>query len=172
MSKARQIFGRYWSLAIACLIPLLDSYADRFPEGPIESQGQSIAAQSNVVTTLCLIYGVGAAICLGLLIHSWVMQRRLTRNMWRLVFWTHVLLFPAFITLILGLHRIQTYTYDLAADFQRWGGGVWYQSLHFHAEDVAEKLIWLVLLDAILIILWAIVAAFKNKSSRPVSGPA
>jgi hypothetical protein len=172
MSKIRQLFGRYWSLVFACLIPFLDAYADRFPGGPIESQGQSIAAQSNVVTTLCLIYGAGATICLGLLIHSWVMQRCLTRNKWRLAFWTHILLFPALVTLMLGLHRIQTYTYDLSADFQRWGGGVWYQSLHYYAEDGAENLIWIVMLDAVLIILWAIIAVFKNKSGRPDSRPA
>jgi len=37
---------------------------------------------------------------------------------------------------------------------------------------VKDFLIWLVPLDVVLIMLWAIIAVSKNKSGRPASGPA
>jgi hypothetical protein len=100
------------------------------------------------------------------------MQRRYAKNKWRLVFWAHVLVFPALAVPALGIHHIQTYTYELAADFQRWGGGRWYQSLHFYAEDAGDKLILLAMLDAVLVIIWSVIAAFKNRPGKPASGPA
>jgi len=148
------------------LIPFLDSYIDRVPD-PIENQDPS-----NLVLALIFLYGFGALICLGLLVHSWLMQRRDTANRWRLVFWTHLLLLPALITSGLGLHRIQTYTYELAVDFQRWGGGRWYQTLHGDVDGLAEKLFYFMVLDTALVVVWAVVAALKNKSSRPKSRPA
>jgi hypothetical protein len=160
------IVKRYWSLLVALFIPLVQSYADRIPD-PIEHQDPS-----NAVMALCFIYGAGVAICLCLLLHSWMMQRRCARNKWRLVFWTHALLLPALVTIGLGFHRLQTYTYELAVDFQHWGGGRWYQDLHFYADGVEDRLFWFVLLDFVLVVFWAIVAALKNKTSRPVSGPA
>lgn len=117
MSTARKLLRRYWSLVIASLIPIMDSQIDRVPD-PIENQDPS-----KLVLTLIFLYGFGVLICSALLVHSWMMQRRFAMNKWRVIFWTHVLLLPALITTGLGLHRIQTYTYELAADFQRWGGG-------------------------------------------------
>jgi hypothetical protein len=174
MSIVRRFSKRYWSLFAALSILFLESYADRVPGELVSYQSTSIDIQnaSNAVLTLCFIYGVGTAICLGLMAHSWTMQRRYAKNKWRLVFWVHVLIFPALAVPALGLHQIQTYTYELAADFQRWGGGRWYQSLHFYAEDAGDKLIWLAMLDLVLIVVWTIVAAYKNRSGRPASEPA
>jgi hypothetical protein len=174
MSIVKRFLKRYWSLFAALSILFLESYTDRVPADPTEYLNQSNAVQyaSNAVLTLCIICGIGAAICLGLVAHSWTMQRRYAKNKWRLVFWAHVLIFPALAVPALGLHQIQTYTYELAADFQRWGGGRWYQSLHFYAEDAGDKLIWLAVLDAVLVIIWSVIAALKNKPGRPASGPA
>lgn len=174
MSIVKRFSKRYWSLFAALTIPFLESYTDRIPADPAEylSQPNAIQIASNAVLTLCFIYGIGAAICLGLVVHSWTMQRRYAKSRWRLVLWAHVLIFPALAVPALGLHEIQTYTYELAADFQRWGGGRWYQSLHFYAEDAGDKLIWLSMLDVVLIVVWAILAACKNRSGRPASEPA
>jgi hypothetical protein len=174
MSIVKQFLKRYWSLFAALSIPFLQLYADRVPGELVSYQSTSIDVQnaSNAVLTLCLIHGIGAVICLGLVAHSWTMQRCYAKNKWRLVFWAHVLIFPALAVPALGLHQIQTYTYELAADFQRWGGGRWYQSLHFYAEDAGDKLIWLAMLDVVLIVLWAIIAVFKNKPGRSDSRPA
>jgi uncharacterized membrane protein len=114
---------------------------------------------------MCLIYTVVTAACLGLIIHSWQMQSRFTRNKWRLLFWTHVLLFPALTTIVLGLGEIQVSTYDLSLEREQ------FQYLHWYTGDIKDFLIWFVPLDALLIVLWAIVALFKNKSGRPDSKP-
>jgi hypothetical protein len=166
VSIVRRFLKRYWSLLAALSIPLLDGYADRIPD-PIDYQ-----SASKSVLALCFIYGIGAIICLGLLVHSWMVQRRYTKNKWWLIFWAHILLLPALVSIGLGLHRVQTFTYELAVDFQYWGAGRWYQNLHFYVDGVAERLFWLMLLDLAMVIAWGIVAVSKNKSSRPISKPA
>jgi hypothetical protein len=169
MRLLKLFLDRYWSLLLALLVPFLAPYADHVPDVELFNTQEDA---SNAVLTLCFIYGAAAAMCLGLLVHSWVMQRRSTRNKWWLVFWTHALLFPALAATVMGLHRIQTFTYELSADFQRWGGGRWYQDMHFYAEDGAEKLAWIAALDCVLIILWAVVACLKKKSGKPAPRPA
>jgi hypothetical protein len=121
---------------------------------------------TRVVWNICLIYSTVTALSLGLLAHSWLMQRRFTRNRWRLVFWAHVLLFPALTTIVLGLGGIQRSTYDLSLEREQ------FQTLHWYSGDVKDHFIWLVPLDVILIVVWAVVAVCKNKSSRPDSKPA
>jgi len=118
---------------------------------------------ARVVWIVCLIYTTVTALCLGLVFHSWQVQRRFTRNKWRLALWTHVLLFPALTTIVLGLGRIQVSTYDLAIEREQ------FQNLHWYTGDVKDFLIWLVPLDVVLIFLCAILAAFKNKFSNPDS---
>lgn len=163
MNTVNRLLKRYWSLVVACLIPFLDSQIDRVLD-PIENQDPS-----KLVLALIFLYCLGALICLGLLIHAWMAQRRLAKNKWTVVFWTHVLLLPALITAGLGVHRIQTYTYELAVDYQRWGGGRWYQNLHGDVDGQAERLFYFLLLDMVLVVVWAFVAIYKNKSSQPDS---
>ena len=148
------------------MVPLLDAYFDRIPD-PIENTDPS-----SLVRTLLFLYGFGTLICLSLLAHSWMMQRRFAKNTWSVIFWTHALILPALTTTGLGLQRVQTYTYELAADYQRWGGGRWYQNLHFYVDGLAEKLLLFMLLDMVLVVVWAFVAICKNKSGRPDSKPA
>ena len=161
MSMVRRFLKRYWSLLVASLIVVLEVYARGIPFEPVEFQHPA-----RVVWIMCLIYTTVTAICLGLIVHSWQMQRRFTRNKWRLVFWTHVLLFPALTTIVLGLREIQVSTYDLSLEREQ------FQHLHWYAGDVKDHLIWLVPLDIFLIVIWTIVALFKNKSGRPTPGPA
>jgi hypothetical protein len=133
MSTARRLLMRYWSLVIACFVPVLDARLDRIPD-PIENTDPS-----KLVLTLLFLYGCGTLICLSLLVHSWIRQRRFAKNIWTVIFWTHALILPALITIGLGLQRIQTYTYPLAVDYQRWGGGRWYQNLHFYVDWSARR---------------------------------
>ena len=156
-----QLFYRYWSLLVACLIVVLEVYARRIPFEPVEFQNPA-----RVVWIMCLIYTTVTALCLGLIVHSWQMHRRFTRNNWRLVFGTHLILFPALTTIVLGLGKIQVSTYDLSLEREQ------FQSLHWYTGDVKDFVIWLVPLDIVLIVLWAIIAVFKNKSGRPDLKPA
>jgi hypothetical protein len=66
----------------------------------------------------------------------------------------------------MGLGEIQVSTYDLSIEREQ------FQNLHWYTGDVKDFLIWLVPLDVVLIMLWAIIAVSKNKSGRPASGPA
>jgi hypothetical protein len=115
---------------------------------------------------MCLIVISVIALSLGLLVHSWRMQRLYTRNNWRLVFWMNVLLFPALCTIVLGLRKIQVSTYDIALERGK------FQYLHWYTGHVKDLLFWAVPLDIVLIFLWAMVAVCKSKSSRSVTGPA
>lgn len=109
---------------------------------------------------MCLICSIVIALCLGLLVHSWRMQRRYARNKWRLVFSAHVLLFPTLCTIVLGLRKIQVSTYDIALEREQ------FQYLHWYTGYVKDILIWAVPLDIVLIFLWTMVAVCKSESSR------
>jgi hypothetical protein len=156
----RLFLKRYWSLLVASLIVVLDVYVRFIDFEPVEFQNPA-----RVVLIMCLICTTVTVLCLGLLVHSWQMQRRFTRNKWRLVFWTHVLLFPALIAIVMALGEIQVSTYDLSLEREQ------FQNLHWYTGNVKDFLIWFVPLDVFLIILWAIIAVFKGKSARPASGP-
>jgi uncharacterized membrane protein len=153
-----RFFNRYWGLLVSFLIVVLEIYARRIPFEPVEFQNPA-----RVVWIICLIYTTVTVLALGLIVHSWQMQRRSTRNKWRLIFWTHVLLFPALATIVLGLGEIQVSTYDLSLEREQ------FQNLHWYTGDLKDFLIWALPLDVILIVVWAIIAVFKNKSGRPLS---
>jgi hypothetical protein len=161
MNIVRRFLKRYWSLFFACLIPVIVFYTDYIAADPMEFQNPV-----RVVWIMCLICAIVIALCLGLLVHSWQMQRRYARNNWRLVFWAHLLLLPALCTIVLVLRKIQVSTYDIALEREQ------FQYLHWYTGDVKDILIWTVPLDIILIFLWAMVAICKNESSRSATGPA
>jgi uncharacterized membrane protein len=161
MSAVRRFLKRFWSLLLAFLIVIVEAYARG-----IEFETVFFQNSARVVWMMCLIYTTVTVLCLGLIVHSWQMQRRFTRNKWRLVYWTHFLLLPALTTVVLGLGTIQVSTYDLSIEREQ------FQYLHMYSGHIKDHLIWLVPLDTILIIVWAFVAVIKNKSSRPDSKPA
>jgi hypothetical protein len=152
------LLDRYWSLLAAFLISALTLYGHSIDIEPVFFQNPA-----NVVSIVCLIYMSVTALCVGLAVQSWRVQRSFTRNKWRLAFWTHVLLLPALVTIVLALGRIQVSTYDLAEEREQ------FQRLHWYAGDLKDFLVWLVPLDIVLILPWAIVASFKNKVSNPHS---
>jgi hypothetical protein len=105
-------------------------------------------------------------ICSVLIVHSWQVQRRFTKNKWWLIFWTHLLLFPALCSIMLGLDAVYDSTYVIALDRGQFRG------VHRYAGDGMGFLVWFVTLDFFLIIVWAIISTFKNRSGRPDPGPA
>jgi hypothetical protein len=161
MRVVRQLLSRYWSLFAASFIMALAIFARGIEIEPVEFQNPA-----RVVWLMCSIIATATVLCRGLTIHSWLMQRRFAQNKWRLVFWKHVILFPAITTIVLGLGRIQVSTYDLSLEREQ------FQYLHWYTGYVKDVLIWAVPLDIVLIVVFAVVALFKNKPGRPVSGPA
>jgi hypothetical protein len=157
----QRLLKRYWSLIFAMMLVVLGGYFRRIPFDPLEFEDSARA-----IWILCLIEITVLALYMGLIVHSWRTQRRFAVNKWRLVFWTHLLLFPALCAVVLGLGEIQRSTYEIAMEQEQ------FQSLHRYAGDVKGLLIWAVLLDAVLMVVWAIVAVIKNESSRPDSKPA
>jgi hypothetical protein len=143
------------------LIVVLEVYVRGIPFEPVEFKNPA-----KCIWIMCLIDLTVTALCLGLIVHSWQMQRHFARNKWRLVFWTHVHLFPVLCAVVLGLREIQRSTYDIAIEREQ------FQRLHWYTGDVKDYLIWVVPLDIIMIVVWAIVAAFKIESSRLDSKPA
>jgi len=101
MGITQHFLRRYWSLLIAFLIVALEIYACGVPFEPV-----AFEIPERAVWGMCIVYVLVLVLSLGLLVHSWQIQRRLTRNKWRLVFWTHVLLFPALTSIVLGLDEV------------------------------------------------------------------
>jgi len=156
MSIKLTFLSRYWSLLAAFLILALEACI-----GSIDLEPVAFQNPARVVWIMCFIVTNVTVLCFGLIVHSWQLQRRLARNKWRLVLWTHALLFFALTAIVLGLGEIQRSTYDLSIEREQ------FQDLHWYAGDVKDYLIWIVLLDLVLIGVWAIIASFKKKPTGP-----
>jgi hypothetical protein len=159
MGFVKLFLRRYWSLILAFIVPVIEFCTDSLADEPVFFENPA-----RVVVILCVIYAALTFICLGMVIHSWQLQRRFTKNRWRLVFWTHVLFLPALSTVVLGLHKIQISTYDLSIEREQ------FQSLNFYTGEVKDRLIWLVPLNVALILIWGVVAIFNRKSGKPAPG--
>jgi hypothetical protein len=162
MSIVRRFLKRYWSLIASPLVLVLQAYVPAIDFGPVGFHDPV----KFVWIVLCMIETILIAICSGLIVHSWQVQCRFTRNKWWLVFWTHLLLFPALCSIVLGLDAVYASTYAIALERGQFRG------VHRYAGEVEDYLIWVVTLDFFLIIIWAIISIFKNKSGRPDPGPA
>jgi hypothetical protein len=162
MSIVRRFLKQYWSLIASLLVVALQAYAPAIGFEPVEFHDPVKFAW----TILCIIAIILIALCLGLIVHSWQIQRRLAKNQWRLAFWTHLLLIPALCSIVLGLDAVYDSTYAIALERGQFRG------VHRYAGDSMGFLIWFVALDFVLMILWATIAIFKNKSGRPDPGPA
>jgi hypothetical protein len=160
MSLTRQFFWRYWSLVVAFLVVALEAATCGIDVEEIVFQDPVKA-----VWIICTVYIAATVLCVGLIVHSWQIQRRYARDVARRVLWAHILLFPAISTLVIGLEQIQVFTYDLDIEHGQ------FQYLHWYMLEVRDYLIWAVPLDVVLIVLWAVVAALKNKSGRSMPGP-
>ena len=161
MQLIRRFAERYWSFLVALSVPFLVAHSNRIAEEP-----SYYREPARVFWIVCIIYATVTVLCLGLLVHSWLIQRRCARNGFRLVFWTHLLLLPWLSTIVLALGKIMRSTRDLPK-----ARGP-FELIFFTVAEVRDYLKVLFLVNILMAVLWAIVAALKNKSSRPVSGPA
>lgn len=159
--KPGLILRRYWSRLLAFVTVAVGVYMRGVELEPIGFQDPE-----RVVWIVCLVCATVAGLCLVLVIHSWQTQCRVSRNKWQLTFWSHVLLFPVLTTIVLMLSAIQRSTYDLALERDQ------FQYLHFYSGRVKDFLIWTIPLDALLIVVWAAIAALKNKTGAPTTGRA
>jgi hypothetical protein len=103
MLKKHQIFSRYWSLAAALLLPIIE----------FSSEGLIRLFMNYEVARAVL-----SVVCIALLVHSWFMHRRYAENKWRLAFFTLLLSLIVLGPLWLGLNVLRAHYYPLYWDDQ------------------------------------------------------
>jgi len=86
-------------------------------------------------------------LCLALLIHSWLMQRRYTRTPQRLVFLTLVFCLPTLASLWLGLNVIRFYSYAPESE----------PNLYSTVCGLQEVIAWCALAVGMVVVFWTIV---------------
>lgn len=97
----QQFLKRYWSLAAAILLPILEFIPEIFIRHFIGFE---------------IVRGFLSIVCIALLIHSWFMQRKYVENNWRLVFFTLLLSLVALGPLWFGLNGMRAHYYPLNWD--------------------------------------------------------
>jgi hypothetical protein len=137
---------RYWSLATTLGLPLMVFFfLDR--------------DETRAITSIA---------CMILLIHSWFLQRRYTRNRFHLLFWTVVLFLPMLGATWLGLSVIRADTYNYAVDYQRHLGD-FRQSLYWNVVKIQDLIVWIARVDLPFILLMAAVSSWKRKTVKQSS---
>jgi hypothetical protein len=138
VSKTRLIFERYWSLAVALLLPVMEIVAE---------SSIRLGEYNEVLRAILSI------VCLALLVHSWLMQRRCTQSRWRLAFWTLLLSLVVLGPLWLGFNVIRFYSYDL-----QWKSTLWYHKVYWYVVELQDAIILLAEILGIVIVSWVVVA--------------
>jgi hypothetical protein len=150
MAKLSKLLERYWSLATAILLPVIELLT----EGLIR---------------LFVDYEVSRAVlsvvCIALLIHSWFMQRRYANSKWRLAFFRLLLSLVALGPVWLGLNVMRSYSYNLAADYERYST-VWYHNLYWYAVEWQDRIVFLAKVMVIAVALWVIVDLVRWLTKR------
>jgi hypothetical protein len=134
MSRRSKAFVRYWSLAAAILLPVT--------ELPCEGIIRLFMDFEVARAVLCVV-------CLALLVHSWIMQRRYAESKWRLAFFTLLLILLALGPIWLGLNVMRAHFYPLnwVTDEALWSNIC---NLQYRVEQLAEML-------GIAFVLWVVV---------------
>lgn len=88
-----------------------------------------------------------SVLCMLLLIHSWIVQRRYTQSRERLVLLSLALSLPALAALWLGLNVLRFYSYDPESSAQ-------FYSAVVHLQEVVQNL---ALAVGLVVLFWAIV---------------
>jgi len=140
--RLSMLVSRYWSLALAITLPLLDLFCEQLT--------RSFGGYDEVVRIFL------SAICVALLVHSWFMQRKYARSRWRLAFLTLLLSLLFIGPLWLGLNVIRGESYDLAADYER-NVHLWYHNLYWYVVELQDLLVQLAIVLGAALALWLIV---------------
>lgn len=132
MPIVRLILDRYWSLAAAILLPVMEIVAESFVR---------LGEYDEVLRAILSV------VCLALLVHSWFTQRKYTSSQWRLGFFTLLLSLVALGPVWLGLNVIRYYSYAGEQQYTLYGVVV-------HLQDVV---VWLAETLCAVVSLWVIV---------------
>jgi hypothetical protein len=135
--RRASFWGRYWSLLTALALPVLVFFFLDF---------------QNARTLVSIISIV-------LLAHAWRMQMRGSKNIWRSLLWTSVLLLPMLGAIWLGLNVIRGNTYEFAADYQR------------HLGDYRQRIVWTARVDILVGLLLAVASVFGHKETNAAQDP-
>ncbi len=139
MSKTHLIFDRYWSLAAALILPVI--------EFPMEG-----------IFRLFMDYEVAravlAVVCIALLVHSWFRQRKYARGRLRLAFFTLMLTLVALGPVWLGLNVMRAHYYPLNWDDH--DVAIWSDicAVQYRVEQLAQVL-------GIAVFVWVTVDAVR-----------
>lgn len=146
--RRASFWSRYWSLLTALALPVLVFFFLDF---------------QNARMLVSIISFV-------LLAHAWNMQMRGSKNIWRSLLWTSVLLLPMLGAIWLGLNVIRGNTYEYAADYERHLGD-YRQSLYWHVVEMQDWIVWTVRVDMVVGILLAVAAVFGRKGIKAAQDP-
>lgn len=103
MPKTHPIFDRYWSLAAAILLPVIE----------LSCEGLIRLFMDYEVARAVL-----AVVSIALLVHSWLLQRKHTTNRWRLGFFTLLLSLVALGPVWLELNVFRYYAHPM--NWNKW----------------------------------------------------
>jgi hypothetical protein len=149
VSRKNQIWHRFGSAIIALILPAVVLVADAaFPRILRGDRYEIDRALTSVV-------------CMGLLAHSWLRQRRYCRNAWEFGFCTAVLALPLLEALWLGLNVIRANLYPL-----NWTDA---EANRFYL--VCEAQVWTQRVAAVTGILAAVLGLTTLISERQRSSP-
>jgi hypothetical protein len=135
MLKTHPIFNRYWSLAAALLLPVIEFSCEGLIRHFIDYE---------------VARAVLSVVCIVLLVHSWIMQRRYAENKWRLTFFTLLLSLIVLGPLWLGLNVLRAHYYPLYWDDQE-------VAVYSNICDLQDRIVLLAKVLGIAVALWAIV---------------
>jgi hypothetical protein len=129
----------------------------------------SIAANGFFFLDRDVSRALTSIVCMILLMHSYLLQRRYTQNRFHPLFWTPALLLPMLGAIWLALNVIRANTYEYAVDYQRHLGD-FRQNLHWNAVNLQDLIVWIASTDLLLLLLLAAISLWKRKSVRLASG--
>jgi hypothetical protein len=143
MLKLSKLFARYWSLATAILLPVIEFLT----EGLTRPLGDYEVARA-----------VLSVVCIALLVHSWFMQRKYAENKWRLAFFTLLLTLVVLGPVWLGLNVMRAHFYPM-----NW---ITDQALYGNICDLQDRVTQLAEVLGIAVALWAIVDLVRWLTKR------
>jgi hypothetical protein len=143
MLKLSKLFARYWSLATAILLPVIEFLS----EGLTRPLGDYEVARA-----------VLSVVCIALLVHSWFLQRKYAESKWQFAFFTLLLTLVALGPVWLGLNVMRAHFYPI-----NW---ITDQALYGNICDLQDRVTQLAEVLGIAVALWALVDLVRWLTKR------
>jgi hypothetical protein len=138
MPKTHPAIDRYWSLAAALILPVVEFFAEVGTRG-FWGYYQVVRAVLSVA-------------CITLLFRAWFMQRRYSQSKWRLAFLTLLLILFTLGPIWLGLNVLRYYAHPM--NWNRWESWQNVCNLQYRVEQLAQAL-------GIAVTLWVILDSVR-----------